>query len=198
MTEIIGRITMQPAAPRPGESVRVEAFDHNDTPLHNSGIAVTINGTPGAVQYFQFASAGQRRLFVRAVAPNGDSDQQVVLLDVQGSPLQFPAARGRADIAMLGASQSPTHPYEALLTLGSLIDSRALPVLVPAGSISTQLTRALGPTARLADRKQGLSPFATGPAGSSRWSGLFFPLADRSPAPAAKGVLDSDPDPAIL
>ncbi|MFZ5762210.1 MAG: carboxypeptidase regulatory-like domain-containing protein [Thermodesulfobacteriota bacterium] len=155
MTEIIGRITMQPAAPRPGESVLVEAFDHNDTPLHNSGIAVTINGTPGAVQYLQFASAGQRRLFVRAVAPDGESDQQVVLLDVQGAPLQFPAARGRADIAMLGASQSPTHPYEALLTLGSLIDSRALPVLIPAGSISTQLTRALGPkslAARLADR----------------------------------------------
>ena len=79
---LIGRIALQPANVRPGEPVRVEVFDVNDNPLAFSPVQVKINGVPGAVQYLQFPSVGQRRIIVRARTPEGDTDQQVALLDV--------------------------------------------------------------------------------------------------------------------
>lgn len=125
MTDIIGRIVLQPTIVRPGESIRVEVFDLADEPLAGTDAEVSINGVPGAIQYLQFPTVGQRRLNVRVVAANGDADTQTALLDVQGSPLEFLSFRHQNDIAMIGVSQSPPQPYVAVLTLGSFIDTRA-------------------------------------------------------------------------
>lgn len=159
MSSLIGRVALQPSSPRPGETVRVEVFDNEDKTLRKPGMSVTINGVPGAVQYLQFPTVGQRRLVVRAIAANGDSERQVALLDVHGAPLQFSYQKNRNDIAMIGVSQSPTHPYDALLTLGSFIDTRTLPVLSPASSIATHISRALGKKS-LATRLAKRSPLA--------------------------------------
>ncbi|HEX2060340.1 MAG TPA: carboxypeptidase regulatory-like domain-containing protein, partial [Thermoanaerobaculia bacterium] len=126
MTSLIGRIAVQPTVVRPGETVRVEVFDHDDNPL--DGSRVTINGVPGSLQFLQFPSAGQRRLSVRATNGAG-SDHQVALLDVTGPPLQFPSIHDQNDIAMIGVTQSATRPYTAILTLGSFIDVRSPHVL---------------------------------------------------------------------
>ncbi|MCX5863614.1 MAG: carboxypeptidase-like regulatory domain-containing protein [Deltaproteobacteria bacterium] len=159
MSSLIGRIALQPSSPRPGETVRVEVFDNEDKTMQNTGMSVVINGVPGAVQYLQFPSVGQRRLVVRAIAANGDSERQVALLDVQGGPLQFSYQKNKNDIAMIGVSQSPTHPYDALLTLGSFIDTRTLPVLSPSSSMATHISRTLGKKS-LATRLVKRSPLA--------------------------------------
>lgn len=122
---IIGRIAVQPTTVRPGESVRVEIFDTDDNSLSGSQTQVRINGVPGAVQYLQFPSVGQRQVIVNARTPEGDTEQQVALLDVAGSPLSFPSIDNNQDIAMVGVTQSATQPYTAVLTLGSLIDVRS-------------------------------------------------------------------------
>lgn len=154
MPNLIDRIVLQPTSPRPGETVRVEVFDGVEDSAGGRTV-VTINGVPGAVQYLQFPTAGQRRLNIRAVASGGESERQVVLLDVQGAPLQFPSSRSRQDIAMIGVSQSPTQPYEAILTLGSSIDTRTPPTLSAGPSVGTRINHALRPgslAARLTDQ----------------------------------------------
>lgn len=125
MISIIGRIALQPAIVRPGESVRVEIFDHDDNPLNGSAASVSINGVPGALQYLQFPSVGQRRLVVLARDAAGATDRQIALLDVTGAPVEFQSLDKRVDIAMIGVTQLSTHPYTALLTLGSQIDTRS-------------------------------------------------------------------------
>lgn len=155
MANLIGRITMQPALPRPGETVRVEVFAPDDQPLQNSGTALTINGIPGAVQYLQFATPGQRRLNIRAVAASGESERHTALLDVKGAPAQFLLAKKKNDIAMLGVSQTTTHPYQAILSLGSVLDTRALPVLTPPAAVTAHIGKFLGPesvAAKLGER----------------------------------------------
>lgn len=122
---LIGRIALQPAIVRPGESVCVEVFDSDDNPFDGSSTEVSINGTPGAVQFLQFPSVGQRRLIVRARGADGQVDRQVALLDVTGTPLEFPSIADRSDIAMIGVTQSATQPYTAVLTLGSVVDTRS-------------------------------------------------------------------------
>src|SRR5262245_62384747 len=117
---IIGRIAFQPTTVRPGESVRVEVFDVDDNSLNGGQTQVKINGVPGAVQYLQFPSIGQRRVVVRARTPEGETDQQVALLDVVGTPLYFRSVDTNQDIAMIGVTQSAAQPYTAVLTLGSL------------------------------------------------------------------------------
>jgi len=104
MATVIGRIALQPTVIRPGASVRVEVFDFDDKPF-SAPAQVSINGVPGAVQFLQFPTAGQRRLIVRAVV-DGKSDQQIALLDVQGEPMTFPSAGHQDDIAILGVTQS--------------------------------------------------------------------------------------------
>src|SRR6478609_6556900 len=122
---LIGRIVFQPTTVRPGESVRVEVVDTNDDPLYGTNTQVKINGVPGAIQYLQFPSAGQRRVTVRARSSTGETEQQVALLDVVGGPVMFPSVRNQQDIAMVGVTQSASQPYVAVLTLGSLIDVRS-------------------------------------------------------------------------
>ncbi|NTW52549.1 MAG: carboxypeptidase regulatory-like domain-containing protein [Chlorobiaceae bacterium] len=136
MSTLIGQISVQPPSPRPGQSVRIEVFDNANNPLLGQDVAVSINGVPGAVQYLQFPSAGQRCLIVRAMTPNGESERQQ-LVNVVGDPLSFPVSKNRNDTVMIGVSQSPTHPYEAVLTVGSFIDSR----LLRANSSSTAQTK---------------------------------------------------------
>jgi len=138
MANIIGRIALQPAAVRPGESVRVEVFDTDDNPLNDSHAQVSINGVPGALQFLQFPTVGQRRLIVRARAANGEADRQVALLDVTGAALQFPSLENRSDIAMLGVTQMLTQPYTAVLTLGSSVDVRSPHLLGIGPSVSPQ------------------------------------------------------------
>src|SRR4051812_34374468 len=101
MTALIGRIVLQPTAVRPGESVRIEVFGADDPPSDGSVVDVSINGVPGAVQYLQFPTIGQRRLTVLARMHDGQTERQVVLLDVTGAPLEFPSINSRRDIAML-------------------------------------------------------------------------------------------------
>lgn len=125
MTTLIGRIAIHPTVVRPGESACVEVFDKDDSPLDASSVQVTINGTPGAVQYLQFPTVGQRRIIVRVRAADGTTDRQVALLDVVGAPLQFPSLEQQSDIAMIGVSQLPSQPYMAVLTLGTRIDTRS-------------------------------------------------------------------------
>jgi len=125
MSNIIGRIALQPAVVRPGEPVRVEIFDNDDNPLNGSSVQVSVNGKPGALHFLQFPTVGQRRLIVRARAANGETDRQIALLDVVGTPLEFLSYQNRNDIAMIGVSQLPTQPYTAVLTLGSSVDTRS-------------------------------------------------------------------------
>jgi hypothetical protein len=140
MSTLIGQISVQPPSPRPGESVRVEVFDNANNSLLGKEIAVSINGVPGALQYLQFPSTGQRRLIVRATTPNGESESQVQLVNVAGDPLKFAVSKNRNDSAMIGVSQSSTHPYEAVLTLGSFIDSRLLPAIASPLPQTTQIS----------------------------------------------------------
>ena len=125
MPALIGRIVLQPTTVRPGATVRVEVLDPDDNPLAGTSAAVSINAVPGAVQYLQFPTTGQRRLKVRVRTPEGETDKQVALLDVAGAPVQFPAPGGLPDIAMIGVTQSLPQPYAAVLTLGSEIDVRS-------------------------------------------------------------------------
>jgi len=124
MTNIIGRIVLQPTIVRPGEPVRVEVLDNDDNPLNGSQTQVLINGVLGAEQFLQFPTVGQRRLIISVQAASGETDQQVALLDVIGAPLEFPSIDNRNDIAMLGVTQLPSQPYVAILTLGSSVDTR--------------------------------------------------------------------------
>jgi len=138
MTIIIGRIALQPAIVRPGETVRVEVFDIDDNSLNGSQTQVFINGVPGALQFLQFPSVGQRHLIVRAREGANDTDLQVALLDVAGAPLEFTLTANRSDIAMIGLTQSSTQAYTAILTLGSVIDMRSPHLLKVGPSVSTQ------------------------------------------------------------
>lgn len=138
MANIIGRISLQPAIVRPGESVRIEIFDHDDNPFNGSLTQVSINGVPGALQFLQFPTVGQRRLIVRARTASGETDRQVALLDVTGVPLEFQTLKNRRDIAMIGVTQLPTQPYTAVLTLGSFFDTRLSHLLKIGTSMSPQ------------------------------------------------------------
>lgn len=129
-SSMIGRVEIEKEKPRPGESVRVEVLAPEDKPIEGTGAAVTINGVPGAVQFLQFPTAGQRRISVRAVGAAG-SEREVVTIDVKGAPLAFTGINGKADVAMLGVTQSSSQPYVAVLTIGSSVDLRTPPVLSP-------------------------------------------------------------------
>ncbi|KAF0815114.1 hypothetical protein IGB42_00191 [Andreprevotia sp. IGB-42] len=145
MTKIIGRVAVEPASVRPGESARVEVFDVNDKSFEGSNSEVTINGVAGAVHFLQFASPGKRRLNVLVRAGNGESQQQTVELDVEGEPLQFISGRNRKDIAMLGVTQSATNAYVATITLGALVDPRATHTITPTPpKVSTLPVKAFG------------------------------------------------------
>jgi len=136
MSNIIGRIVLQPSTVRPGETVRVEVFDDEDNPLNVSHVQVSINGVPGNLQFLQFPTVGQRRLIIRARTASGETDRQVALLDVTGTPLEFPSLKNRSDIAMIGVTQLPTQPYTAVLTLGSSVDTRSPHLLRIGPSVS--------------------------------------------------------------
>jgi hypothetical protein len=50
MSSTIGRIALQLAMVRLGESVRVKVFDEDDNPFSLSSTQVSINGIPGALK----------------------------------------------------------------------------------------------------------------------------------------------------
>lgn len=133
MSSMIGKIIVEPAAVRPGESVRIEVHNKDGKLPDDTAVKVTIHGVPGALQYLQFPTEGQRRITVIASTPNGETERQTILIDVKGAPLTFPSLRNQRDIAMLGTTQASTHPYTAVLTLGSVIDTRS-PNRIAAGS----------------------------------------------------------------
>jgi hypothetical protein len=135
MATLIGQVVVSPPQVRPAETVRVEVLGDPDAAPDRKIAQVFINGTPGALQYLQFPTAGQRRLRVVARAPDGSTDEQVILVDVAGAPLEFPSFQGRNDIAMIGVTQAPGQPYEAVLTLGSFVDVRRPPRLRPPGLV---------------------------------------------------------------
>ncbi|WP_090641287.1 carboxypeptidase regulatory-like domain-containing protein [Paenibacillus sp. UNC496MF] len=116
--------------------MKIEVFDTHDNSLIGGAYEVSINGTPGAVQYLQFPTSGQRRLVVRARAANGESDREVALLDVIGEPLTFASYQNGKDIAMIGVTQLPTNPYTAVLFLGSSVDTRSPHLLGTAPTVS--------------------------------------------------------------
>ncbi|SDG52959.1 hypothetical protein SAMN04488542_15411 [Fontibacillus panacisegetis] len=144
MTSLIGRIVLEPSTVRPGETVRVEVCGNDNNLLNDSTTEVTINGVRGSLQYLQFPSIGQRKLTVNARTPNGEIERQEVLLNVEGSPLTFPSLRKRSDIAMLGITQLPMQPYTAVLTLGSIIDTRTPHQAQTGPSISPKMIQGLG------------------------------------------------------
>lgn len=136
MANLIGRVVFQPAAPKPGESVRVEVLGGDGQPIA-ANIDLRINGIPGAVQYLQFAHPGERRIAVRAIGPDGKTERRVEKLNVvQGMALLFKSANAVADLPMLNVSQKPTNAYQAMLTLGSFIDTRSAPILSTDGAAS--------------------------------------------------------------
>lgn len=138
MANIIGRIALQPSTVRPGEPVRVEVFNNDDNPLNGTDVQVSINGVPGALQFLQFPTIGQRRLIVRARTASGETYRQVALLDVAGAPVEFPSLENHSDIAMIGVTQLSTQPYTALLTLGSSVDTRSSHLLRIGPQVSPQ------------------------------------------------------------
>lgn len=127
MNTLIDRIVLQPPKVRPGETVRVEVLGNRDAPSDTQLAEVSINGIPGAVQYLQFPTEGKRSLLVVATAADGTRQSQSTELEVSGAPLQFTSLRGQSDIAMLGVTQAADQAYEAILTLGSFIDTRSPP-----------------------------------------------------------------------
>ncbi len=125
MPTLIGNIDKQPTTVRPGETVRIEVFDTEGSSFKGTKTQVLINGVPGAVQFLQFPTKGERRLFVVVRTVSGETDHQVALLDVEGEALEFPSSQNQPTIAMMGVTQLPTQPYSAVITVGSFIDSRS-------------------------------------------------------------------------
>jgi hypothetical protein len=140
---MIGSVSVEPAIARPGESIRVEVLAPEDKPMEGTGAQVSINGVPGAVQFLQFPTEGERRISVRAVGAPG-SEREVVTVNVTGEPLTFTGSNGTADTAMIGVTQSSASPYTAVLTLGSFIDARAVTPLHPSHSIANGLQYLVG------------------------------------------------------
>src|SRR4051812_44699552 len=106
MAKLIGQIFVSPSSPRPAEPVRVEVTGCDAGSTDAAPARVTINGVAGAVQSLQFPSEGIRKLRVVATAADGSTEEESVEVFVKGAPLQFMAANGHPDIAMLGVTQS--------------------------------------------------------------------------------------------
>lgn len=153
MAQLIGRIALDPPVVRPGETLRVEVLDPTDKPLQSA--SVTVNGVQGGLQFLQFPTAGKRRISVRAANGSGAVESQVALVDVAGTRLEFPSIEGKKDIAMIGVTQSPTHPYTALLTVGSYIDNRSPHLLGLAPAVSVQPGRIFESGSRIGKLIQG-------------------------------------------
>lgn len=142
MAALIGQVILSSSHVRPAETVRVEVLGDPAAPADQAIAQVFINATPGAVQHLQFPTEGERRLRVVAIGVDGSTDERIVTVKVKGAPVTFPSFKGRDDIAMIGVTQVPGQPYEAVLTLGSFVDARkpprATPGLVgaPSGSIT--------------------------------------------------------------
>lgn len=143
MKQLIDRIVVTPPVARPGMSIRVEVIGDGAVPVDTKVADVTINGVPGSVQYLQFPTVGTRKLLVVATSPRGDQESKTTTVEIEGPEVQFTSLRGQLDIAMIGVTQSALQPYEAVLTLGSFIDTRSPPpklqgVPVAPGRVATQ------------------------------------------------------------
>lgn len=201
MATLIGRISVEPAEVRPGQSTCVEVFDTNGASLAGTNTQVWINGVLGARQFLQFPSAGQRRLSVRARAAD-ETERQVALLEVAGEPLQFRTLGNRDDIPMIRVTQQSANPYVAILTLGTAVDPRS-PVLPsigdPVAPVSVRATQAAGSAGLLARRGLLAKAIASTPEtltriDQRRFSGLATPaltaraMATRTVAQPAAGA----------
>lgn len=131
MSQLIERIVVVPPLARPGMSIRVEVVGNAEASADTAIADVTINGVAGAVQYLQFPTVGTRRLRVVATSASGQTQTETATVEVGGPDIRFNSLHGEPDIAMLGVTQSAVQPYEALLTLGSLIDLRSPPPKPP-------------------------------------------------------------------
>jgi len=125
MSQMIESIIVVPPLARPGMAVRVEVVGSAEASVDTLIAEVTINGIPGAVQYLQFPTVGTRRLRVVATSATGQTQTETATVDVDGPDVRFRSLHGVLDIAMLGVTQAIAQPYEAVLTLGSLIDTRS-------------------------------------------------------------------------
>jgi hypothetical protein len=135
MATLIGQVILSSSQVRPAETVRVEVLGDPAAPADKTIAQVFINATLGAVQYLQFPTAGERRLRIVAIAADGSHDERIATVKVVGAPLTFPSFKEREDIAMIGVTQAPGQPYEAVLTLGSFVDARRPPRLNPPGVV---------------------------------------------------------------
>jgi len=124
MSNLIGQVIVSQASIRPAESVRVEVLGPPDAPTNKVLAQVFINGAPGALQYLQFPTIGERHLRIVAIAADGTMEETTEVLQVVGQPIEFTSFRGQTDIAMIGVTQAQDQPYEAVLTLGSFVDAR--------------------------------------------------------------------------
>lgn len=122
MGTIIGSIIVTPIKPRRGESVRVEVLDPQGQSLEGGAdVRVTLNGVPGALQWLQFAKAGDHT--VVAQAQSGDAcERETTKLTVEANALMFRSTGNvteAAQIPIMRLTQSQTNPYVATFALGT-------------------------------------------------------------------------------
>ena len=123
---LIGNVVVEPATPRPGETIKVSVVSEDGLLLDEAIATVTVNGARGALRYLQFPSVGQRRIAV--TARKGQTvDRRKVTVDVSGEPILVNLSVGLGEAAILGVTQSASEPYVAILTLGSVANVRATP-----------------------------------------------------------------------
>lgn len=121
MGTIIGSVTFTPAQPRRGESVLIEVRDADGHPLEGrADVEVTIDGVPGARQWWQFAAAGDHTVVVEARAA-GARDRAAEKIAVTGAHLAFKATGAAGELAelpLLRLVQSRANPYRATFSVG--------------------------------------------------------------------------------
>lgn len=126
---LLGPVTVQPATVRPGEPVLIQACDTNGKPYaENSGVTIAIQGVPAVSRYYQFSTAGTRKLTVRATKGSVD-EISVVTVTVAGAPMLYRRSlNSPAQTAMpiIHASLKLGSPYTAHFTLDTPIGVRAL------------------------------------------------------------------------
>ncbi len=115
---LVGNVDISPPNPRPAESFRVEVMDENGISYSGQpGVAVYIDGVPGAVQYLQARREGKRPFLVRV--KKGDESQILEKeITVSGNPLTFRNNKGNREPAMLSVDQVLSSPYEVSFILG--------------------------------------------------------------------------------
>jgi hypothetical protein len=118
---LIGQVIVQPATVAPGQSVLVQVCDASGKPVADPTVTVTIQGVEATARYYQFPTAGNRNLVVRAVR-GALSETTLAAIVVAGTPMSFRSSLAPpvvTELPMLQASRVAGKPYGATFRLGN-------------------------------------------------------------------------------